>query len=173
MYAVFGNPSLGIKYGILAGMSSFIFQLPLQLLFFECHAAEAEEEFSANLEQISPLPISIEEVATDTDVETEHQILHNAVPVTNQASNIHPNNALCTFLEEGRTSQMKGTSSLEDHRRWYSLVHVENISNAKLWLKICNKVIRNPVLLGKVTNKSIQCSSAYKQFNMTLTLLCS
>lgn len=161
MYVVFGNPSLGIKYGILAGMSSFIFQLPLQLLFFECHAAEAEEEFSAN-QQISPLPMSIEEVATDLDVETEHQIL-NAVPATNQASNIHPNNALCTFLEEGRTSQMKGTSSLEDHRRWYSLVHVENISNAKLWLKICNKVIRNPVLLGtyKKPRQTTSQSNAY------------
>ena len=138
-------------------MSSFIFQLPLQLMFFECHSAEAEEEVGTNLQQISPssmdvtdsaISLPIQEVATDTDIETEHQSVDNAVSVTNPASN--PNGAdLCMSLEEGRTSRKEGTSSSEDHRKWYSLVYVENISNARLWLKICNKVIRNPVLLGK------------------------
>lgn len=40
--AVFGNELIGVRYGVLAGISSFIFQLPLQLLFLECHKLEIE-----------------------------------------------------------------------------------------------------------------------------------
>jgi len=40
--AVFGSEALGLFYGLLAGISSFIFQLPLQLVFLECHLLEQE-----------------------------------------------------------------------------------------------------------------------------------
>lgn len=40
--AVFGDPTKGRTYGILAAISSFIFQLPLQLFLFECHVLEKE-----------------------------------------------------------------------------------------------------------------------------------
>lgn len=40
--AVFGNPTIGRTYGILAAISSFIFQLPLQLFLLECHLLEKE-----------------------------------------------------------------------------------------------------------------------------------
>jgi hypothetical protein len=40
MSAVFGNPQIGKTYGLLAAVSSFIFQLPLLLLLFECDALE-------------------------------------------------------------------------------------------------------------------------------------
>ena len=36
--AVFGSKEFGTLYGLLAAISSFIFQLPFQLLFLECHA---------------------------------------------------------------------------------------------------------------------------------------
>ena len=42
--AVFNDPSLGVRYGILAGVSSFIFQFPLQLLFFECHLLQQQQQ---------------------------------------------------------------------------------------------------------------------------------
>lgn len=35
--AVFGDAQKGAFYGLLAGISSFVFQLPFQLFFFECH----------------------------------------------------------------------------------------------------------------------------------------
>jgi predicted permease len=44
--AVFGDPRLGLQYGILAAISSFIFQLPLQMFFLECHALEQESTAS-------------------------------------------------------------------------------------------------------------------------------
>ena len=34
-------------------------------------------------------------------------------------------------------------TAAEDHRSWWSLVHVEHISNASLWLKIGKMVLRN------------------------------
>lgn len=40
--AVFDDPDKGKTYGILAGISSFIFQLPLQLFILECHSLEQE-----------------------------------------------------------------------------------------------------------------------------------
>jgi predicted permease len=36
--SVFGSTQKGMFYGLLAGISSFIFQLPLQIFFFEYHA---------------------------------------------------------------------------------------------------------------------------------------
>lgn len=46
--ALFGDPDLGKKYGILAGVSSFIFQLPLQLFFLECHALKQSRLIESN-----------------------------------------------------------------------------------------------------------------------------
>jgi predicted permease len=40
--AVFGDPIKGRTYGILASISSFIFQLPLQLFLLECNLLEKE-----------------------------------------------------------------------------------------------------------------------------------
>ena len=40
--AVLGDPQKGRFYGLLAGISSFIFQLPLQLAFLECHALDSD-----------------------------------------------------------------------------------------------------------------------------------
>ena len=40
--AVFENKAKGAFYGLLAGVSSFIFQLPVQLLFLECHVLEKQ-----------------------------------------------------------------------------------------------------------------------------------
>jgi predicted permease len=46
--AVFGDPGLGLQYGVLAAISSFIFQLPLQLFFLECHLLEQQEDGFTN-----------------------------------------------------------------------------------------------------------------------------
>ena len=48
--AVFGNPNLGLKYGVLAAVSSFIFQLPLQLFLLECHSIQASSMSSSSSE---------------------------------------------------------------------------------------------------------------------------
>lgn len=76
--ALFGDPNLGKKYGILAGVSSFIFQLPLQLFFLECHALEQSNLVGANsdsrreklekdVEQCEEDDLDLEEVNIDDD----------------------------------------------------------------------------------------------------------
>jgi hypothetical protein len=47
--SVFGNPQKGLFYGLLAGISSFIFQLPFQIFFFECH--ELGSDYRVNEEK--------------------------------------------------------------------------------------------------------------------------
>ena len=69
--STFKDPTLGRQYGILAGVSSFIFQLPLQLLFFECHAAEVEEATARmiNTNQVSPNQMNVADIiAVPTDI---------------------------------------------------------------------------------------------------------
>ena len=61
MTSVLGSPTKGEFYGLLAGISSFIFQLPLQLLFLEIYAlvkTQSKEEappssFTAGVESLS------------------------------------------------------------------------------------------------------------------------
>lgn len=66
--AVFGDPSKGRTYGILAAISSFIFQLPCQLVLFECHLLEKEYVASherSSLVPCDPVPLT----DTNNDVE--------------------------------------------------------------------------------------------------------
>jgi len=158
--STFGDPSLGRQYGILAGVSSFIFQLPLQLLFFECHAAEVEEDTTRmiNTNQVSPnqmnatadiiaVPISVKD-ETELDDDVERQTIDSTTPTIQ--SNIPPEDPRL-WLNSQSNLRIKEThaSSEDNDRRWWSLVHVEHLSNKRLWLKILIKVIRNPVLIGK------------------------
>ena len=65
--AVFDSPQKGQRYGILAAVSSFIFQLPLQLFLLECHStlqkaqhrgvADEERAETSEADSIS-LPVS-------------------------------------------------------------------------------------------------------------------
>lgn len=48
--AVYKDPRIGAKYGIMAAISSFIFQLPFQLFFLECHRLQTLFEEKASLE---------------------------------------------------------------------------------------------------------------------------
>jgi predicted permease len=84
--AVFGDPSKGRTYGILAAISSFILQLPLQLFFLECHvmvrdilAAGRSQETSTSDEEANrkelddavPPEESAPQQATSMQVQTE------------------------------------------------------------------------------------------------------
>jgi predicted permease len=62
--AVFGNPNLGLQYGILAGVSSFIFQLPVQLFLLECHRTLSTSS-SSSLSSAPSSPPDKEQVETD------------------------------------------------------------------------------------------------------------
>ena len=120
---MFGDPMKGLKYGIMAGVSSFIFQLPLQLLFLECHAAEVTER-EGNI-QNSP-----------------QQVVR---PLTKDGAEINRT----VIIVEGTSVQ---NSDPEEEtivpRNWWSLLHADNISYSSLCFDICQRILKNPVLIG-------------------------
>ena len=130
--AVFGNPKLGQKYGILAGISSFIFQLPLQLMFLECHAAE--EHARAN------------RVHAQEQAETGKSNVDVTIQVT-------PDSSVVPALSNAH-NQFDGNAALVQHG--------EYISNARLWGKIGLRILRNPVLWGIFCGFVLSLSTAGK-----------
>jgi len=68
--AVFDDPNKGQTYGILAGISSFIFQLPLQLVLFECHVIEKEYLLS-NQRQLTESSLLQAEIKTPKKMEVD------------------------------------------------------------------------------------------------------
>ena len=150
--AVFGNPKLGQKYGILAGISSFIFQLPLQLMFLECHAAE--EHAGAN------------RVHAQEQAETGKSSVNVTIQVMPDSS-IVPDPPNAHNQPDGNAAAIKE----DDDTKWWSLVqHGEHISSARLWGKIGLRILRNPVLWGifcgfflslTTAGKYLRCPSEY------------
>jgi predicted permease len=76
--AVFGQPQLGKVYGILAGISSFIFQLPLQLMLLEYHSIlQDEHQHGSQDRQINDEPRKVTDAnnlakqAVDNEAATE------------------------------------------------------------------------------------------------------
>ena len=140
--AVFGDPKLGQKYGILAGISSFIFQLPLQLMFLECHATETHARGNQVHVNSSPQE-KIENGKSNVDV---------TIQVTPDTSlTRHNKNATIEEEEEEQISI-----------KWWSLVHGEQISSARLWGKVGIRILKNPVLWGIFCGFVLSLSTAGK-----------
>ena len=156
--AVFGDAKLGIKYGLLAGISSFIFQLPVQLLFFECHAAEEKERtIHTNNDNHVQVVYPMDDDDDVTDATT---------PIPIQDTNTTPDVEGQSVGDNG--SKEDALSSSDYHTEWWSLVHAENLSNASLWLKMANRVVRNPVVLGKSQRKLHTIQLHHPRLSLTL-----
>jgi len=135
--AVFGNPNLGRKYGILAGVSSFIFQLPLQLMFLECHATEKQSRLN--------LPVSDEEDQSSSEVPKLDCTMVTIQETTDHSNTPHGGE---DQEQEDVIAASLSTHTHADGIKWWSLVHVEHLSSSELWLKITKRILRNPVLWG-------------------------
>ena len=134
--AVFGKPSLGLLYGLMAGMSSFIFQLPLQLIFFEYHVVEqrwAREILHAvQPEPVGPAPMKDSTVITVEAADTSDQSTHHSDEVSS------------------------------DDRRWWSIVNFKRLSRAAFWLDIFKRLYTNPILIALVVGFVLSLSTAGK-----------
>ena len=126
--AVFKDPKVGQKYGVLAGISSFIFQLPVQLFFLECHTLEEEHLASKNRETVNPDMERADKVAPNSDQnnnapeqqeqpENDNEVQNEASAITLPAENLNRMTLWLGFAKRG-----------------------------DIWLKILKQVIRNPVL---------------------------
>ena len=70
--ALFGDPAKGLFYGLLAAISSFIFQLPLQLFFLECHVLERDKtKVQIEENDVENTILSVEEDSNKTNTPLE------------------------------------------------------------------------------------------------------
>jgi predicted permease len=133
--AVFGSADEGQFYGLLAGISSFIFQLPLQLLFLECHALEHEylkSNQGASNDPSNNASITDEEEGRFVEGDTGHLSKDPTVLVLDP--NVSP--------EEG--THMETTSdAVVPLMLWTQFARRRDV-----WWSIVTKIVRNPVLWG-------------------------
>lgn len=71
--SVFGDPQKGLFYGLLAGISSFIFQLPFQIFFFECHELGCDHMHSEEKSVQNELHADLENESNSEDQITNDQ----------------------------------------------------------------------------------------------------
>lgn len=127
--AVFGDPNKGRTYGILAGISSFIFQLPLQLVLFECHVLEKEYLLAQERHHLEP--------ATPEPKDDPEQALGEAQPETAPTPQVVSDEVHDEVIDVERQGV---TFAL-----W-----MEWISSWSVWKKILFQLSRNAVLWGIV-----------------------
>lgn len=163
--AVFGSPDKGKTYGILAGISSFIFQLPVQLLFLECHLLEKEyfesketsnrtdveqaiiehadgkEKNWSNVEKSSPSmefdePTSNESKLEDLYRKPTDEMLPGAASNKGEPE--------VTTLQTGNLKE----SSIQDESTTPLMLWFQFAKKREVWKKILIQLVRNPVLWG-------------------------
>lgn len=116
---------MAVFFGLMAGLSSFIFQLPLQLFFLEASILEREMLTTEAVDEESPVPMgdstppeTTKEIEEDTHLEEED----NPVILKQDTTNAVPQSRL---------------------RLWLDL-----ISRRDILLKVTGRVLRNPVIWG-------------------------
>lgn len=125
--AVMGDPRKGQEYGILAAISSFIFQLPLQLFFLECHAVINEPAPSTR-------PSSFHKDGSTSQPSSESgKALEAAIAIEEGNSD--------TALEE-----TGGEVEVTSDNKWAIVASLA--TSRAMWKKILIKVALNPVLWG-------------------------
>ncbi len=136
--AVFGDPNKGRTYGILAGISSFIFQLPLQLVLFECHVLEknylVEQEKKRH-----------DESAMAVINENHEQVLIPPMCAVSEPKE-DPEQALVDVQLE-IASRTKSDLAVEAQGVPLTLWK-EWICSWSVWKKILSQLLRNPVVWG-------------------------
>lgn len=132
--AVFGKPTLGLLYGLMAGVSSFIFQLPLQLIFFEYHVIEQRlaREILEAVQPIAPPPMKDSTVITVGAEETSDQSTYHSDELPS------------------------------DDRSWWSIVNFQHISRIAVWVDICKRLLTNPILIALFVGFVLSLSTAGK-----------
>jgi predicted permease len=140
--AVFGNPQLGFKYGILAGVSSFIFQLPLQLFFLECHTLNESAQEPTKDDEIQD-ETKIDDVITDKKSPNGSEEL--------EESDIEKNGEDDVGAESNMQEMPKFPSSRDDNKVQQDeavtkLSWLKMLRSGDVWRKITLNVLQNPVL---------------------------
>lgn len=114
--AVFNDNTLGLKHGILAGITSFIFQLPLQLLFMELHIINDDDT-------------ALDDQHTEDEVNDDTSSLAESL---SRSSNVSQNNDNQEFNDNQDTPRSTGLNVLQQ-RDIYLRVGGKLLQNPILW----------------------------------------
>lgn len=152
--AVFGSPAVGLKYGVvrffmlqratllanhfsvvvaiqLAGISSFIFQLPLQLFFLEYHAETWVMDTTTDMDEK-------ESIDKDIEHEVEEQVLVDEYDDVERDG-------------EEETSESAAARN--------TLAQTSSSVNLQVAKKVGRRIVRNPVLWGIVLGFTLSLST--------------
>jgi hypothetical protein len=143
--AVFGDKDKGLLYGLLAGISSFIFQLPLQLLFLECHVLEQDylERSSLGTSKIGTIPDEEEgPFVEDTGHPSENQTVGKLSPEKVEEIDIETANEVVVPL----------------------MMWTQFARRGDVWQRILTRIFHNPVLWGIVVGFVLSLSTLGPRF---------
>ena len=140
--AVFGDPSKGQTYGILAGVSSFIFQLPFQLFFLECH--QLEMEYFDLRKQQEPDPEEPKaEFRGEEEKWTKEEAELSSIVLTPPEEQAPPKEESLETPTNVEGSTDSKSNSIRPIHLWFQFAQRSDV-----WKKILIKVVQNPVLWG-------------------------
>ncbi|KAL3815988.1 hypothetical protein ACHAXA_005197 [Cyclostephanos tholiformis] len=138
--AVFGDPIKGRTYGLLAAISSFIFQLPIQLCLLECHLLE-KDYLSGNLKSDINERDDNKTISTPTKADATDQPLALDVEASLPTE--------CALDHAPELVQGQPVIMTESENRSISLgLWLRWACTRSIWTKILVQLARNPVLWG-------------------------
>jgi predicted permease len=152
--AVFGDPRKGRTYGILAAISSFIFQLPFQLFLLECHVLE--KEYIANgttsTSENSPaedVPLSVTKAGDPEQPPEQGPITQCTRDPLSEDEEEEVEGGPSNALPEEPEQVVQEPRAPEESERSVSLsLWMEWACTWSIWKKIFGQLLKNPVLWG-------------------------
>jgi predicted permease len=148
--AVFDDPQVGKTYGILAGISSFIFQLPLQLFILECHGLE-QEYLKSQCQQATS---DEEQPPFDSKGDDDELLLQDI--------------ALEPTPEQLPVQECAPETKPEQPQSEYKIVPfplwLEFARRGDIWKRIFLQILRNPVLWGIAGGFALSLSTVGPRF---------
>jgi predicted permease len=154
--ATFADPAKGKYYGLLAGVSSFIFQLPLQMFFLECHRWLSEHRsFRVKSKRSSNVSNALEEgfaserlqecpadKGISSNVPSIAPVRRNPEHAKHEAAQ-ETNGPVREEHESSSSNRCTAANNQTIARKWREFSHKH-----KIWRKIWCKLLWNPVIWG-------------------------
>lgn len=165
--SVFQSEAKGQLYGLLAGVSSFIFQLPLQLVFLECHLLE-QQYLSSKTPRAQ---VDVESDAAEEDEQHEHGHL----PDTSESTAEVGSAAITEVIQNVEDPEAVTTAKNQEAGKGESIMPPDSVESAstrfmkyarsrRVWGHVLVKVFTNPVILGIIVGFVLSASTLGPRF---------
>jgi predicted permease len=143
--AVSGSPDLGRYYGVLAAVSSFIFQLPVMLLMLESYSLDRDD--GAIRDSSHTAELNRESVATQDEQAAAPIPTHENEIVAAVSHNDTDTNEKSLEVMESAVDVPKSSDEASSPK-WWQLTGTKYVNRRDVWINVLKRVIHNPVLWG-------------------------